>query len=534
MLAYPFLVERVFGLSTQGRLWAAAFFIFLVFCAVTALLTRRAPAGSPPEPEDAGPHSRPNAALRLAWLVIAACASLLMVATTGEICRDVAPLPLLWVAPLFLYLLTFVLCFEREAAYRRWILGPLLIVATALACYFLASGFRVDGLQQIGAYLIALFAGCMVCHGELARMKPDPRYITSFFLYLAAGGALGGLFAAIIAPRIFRGYWEYQLALWGCGVVLILGMFRTADGSSLRRWARVLACAALPMLAILLSTTALLRDRDAVEVTRNFYGVLRVVRDPDEQIIELYDGNTVHGAQFTDPEERDTPILYEPDSGIARAILQHPRHVDRDGGGLRIGMVGLGSGAIATFAGNGDYVRFYEINPAVVRIARGPGSHFTYLDQSPAAIDVVEGDARISLEEDWRNGANQQFDVLAIDAFHGNSIPVHLLTREAFGIYLHHLRGPEGILAINVTSWHLDLAPVVLRLAKEWRMQAALYRGGAGEERYSTDWILLTRDPRVAATFDQAETTAVREGPLWTDDYSNLLRLIRWNAADDE
>lgn len=535
LLAYPFLEEPLFGLSTQARLWAGGFFIFVAFCALTAWLTRRASSSLlPADGGDGDPGSSPGIRLRLAWLGIAACASLLMVATSGEICHDVAPLPLLWVAPLFLYLLTFVLCFQSEGWYRRGIFAPLLAASTALACYALATGFRPAGLQQTGVYLIALFAGCMVCHGELARMKPSPHHLTSFFLFLSAGGALGGMFAAIIAPRIFRGYWEYHLALWGSSAILILCVLRRSKSTPTRGWVRACAYGALAVLAAVLTATVVLRDRGTVEVTRNFYGVLRVAWDrdfPDQHILELYNGNIVHGAQFMDPAQRDTPAFYGTGSGIGVAILQHPRYRNPAPGGFRLGVVGLGAGAMAAFARAGNYVRFYEINPGMVRIARGP--RFTYLKDSPARIDVVLGDARISLEEELRRGAPQQFDVLAIDAFHSDAVPVHLLTREAFATYIQHLRGPESILAVNVTGFHLDLAPVVMRLAHEFGMHAAFYRGGDDAQIYLTDWILLTRDPLVAASLPGAQADPPRPGPLWTDDLSDLLRVIRWRDQDD-
>ncbi len=539
LLAYPFFEEPLLGLRTQARLWAVGFFIFLAFCALTAWLTRRAPqAHSRINLKDDGAVSRPGIRPRLAWLGIAACASLLMVATSGEICHDVAPLPLLWVAPLFLYLLTFVLCFQSEGWYARKIFAPLLIVATGLACYALATGFRPAGLLEIGIYNLALFAGCMVCHGELARMKPAPQHLTSFFLFLSAGGALGGIFAAIVAPRIFRGYWEYHLALWGSSAVLIFCTLRRADGRVPRATVRASACGALAVLAVVLAAAAVLPDRGAVEVTRNFYGVLRVAWDQDfpaQHILELYNGNIVHGAQFMDPDRRDTPAFYGTESGIGVAILQHPRHAEAAPGGFRLGVVGLGSGAMAAFAHAGDCLRFYEINPGMVRIAHGPAAPFTYLRNSRAQVDVVLGDARISLEDELRRGVPQQFDVLAIDAFHSDAVPVHLLTREAFAVYLQHLRGPESILAVNVTGFHLELAPVVLRLANEFGMHAIYHRGWDDPQIYSTDWMLLTRDPQAAARLAMADNASgrLRSGPLWTDDASDLLRVIRWRDDND-
>jgi hypothetical protein len=538
LLAYPFLEEPWLRLTTQARLWAGGFFFFVVCCALAAWLAGRAPLSqSLPEPSGTGAlaggnskTAQPRAAVphaRLAWLGIAACSSLLMVATTSKICRDVAPLPLLWVAPLFLYLLTFVLCFERETWYRRVAFAPLLAVSSALACYALVRDVRFTGVQEIGIYCLALFAGCMVCHGELARLKPSPRHLTSFFLFLSAGGALGGLCAAIIAPRLFTDYWEYQLALWGASAVLVLSTRSALQHPVFR------ACAygALLVLAAALAATAVLRDRGAVEISRNFYGVLRVAWDPDypnAHILELYDGNIVHGAQYADSESRNSPAFYGTDSGIGMAILQHPRYRSSTPGGVRIGVVGLGAGAMAAFARAGDYVRFYEINPNVVRLAR---SRFSYLNDSPATIDVVVGDGRISLEDELLRGSTQQFDVLALDAFHSDAVPMHLLTREAFRTYLQHLRGPESILAVNVTGFNLDLSPVVLRLANEFDMHASLIYGDGPV--YSTDWMLLTRDPQVAAQYANTLATPIRPGPLWTDEATNLLGVIRWRQVKD-
>jgi hypothetical protein len=533
LLAYPFLEEPLLRLTRQAWLWAGGFLVFAIFCALAAWLTRRAPLSpSRPAANDGGPDAVPSVRLRASWLAIAACASLLMVATTSTICRDVAPLPLLWVAPLFLYLLTFVVCFQGETWYRRPVFAPLLVVATALACYALARDVRITGVQEIGIYCLALFAGCMVCHGELARLKPSPRHLTSFFLFLSAGGALGGLCAAIIAPRVFAGTWEYHVALWGSWAVLVF-----SAGSALQRPAprrpvlRACGYFALLALAATLVATAVLRDRGTVEITRNFYGVLRVAWDrdyPNAHILELYDGNIVHGAQFADPESRNSPAFYGTESGVGVAILRHPRYAGGAAGRLRIGVVGLGAGAMAAFARPGDTVRFYEINPDVVRLAR---SHFTYLSDTAATVEVVPGDARISLEDELRRGSPQQFDVLALDAFHSDAVPMHLLTREAFRTYLQHMRGRESILAVNVTGFNLDLSPVVLRLANEFGMCASLhkYENSGGGGIFLTDWMLLTRDPQLAARLSSEGTQAApRPGPLWTDETSNLLGVIRW------
>ncbi|HKF20045.1 MAG TPA: fused MFS/spermidine synthase [Candidatus Angelobacter sp.] len=531
LLAYPFLEEPLLRLTTQAWLWAGGFFVFGLFCALATWLSRRAPLSlSPPAVNDGRRHALPSVRLRVSWLAIAACASLLMVATTSTICRDVAPLPLLWVAPLFLYLLTFVVCFQRDTWYRRPIFAPLLVVATALACYALARDVRITGVQEIGIYCLALFAGCMVCHGELARLKPSPRNLTTFFLLLSAGGALGGLCAAVVAPRIFAETWEYHVALWGSCAVLVL-----SAGSTLRRPVlRAGAYGALVFLAATLVVTVVLRERGTIEITRNFYGVLRVAWDrdyPNAHILELYDGNIVHGAQFADPESRNSPEFYGTESGIGVAILQHPRYRGAPGG-LRIGVVGLGAGAMAVFARPGDTVRFYEINPDVVRLAR---SHFTYLSDSPATVEVVRGDARISLEEELRRGSPQQFDVLALDAFQSDAVPMHLLTREAFRTYLQHLRGPESVLAVNVTGFNLDLTPVVLRLANEFGMCASLHENSGGGGIYLTDWMLLTRDPQLAARLakEGGQAAPIRPGPLWTDETSNLLGVIRWRQGKD-
>ena len=487
LLLYPVLIEPYFTLRQQTLAWAAGYLVFAVLC---GLSTRRAEAA---QAEATVP--------RLIWLVLAACPSALLLSVTNLLTQNVAPIPFLWVLPLGLYLLSFILCFEGHGWYNRSLFQWLVTAAIfALAFTFSLAGTAIDIRLLIFIASAAFFVCCMFCHGELARLKPAPRLLTSFYLMVALGGAVGGLFAGLLAPRLFNDYYEFPLALAVCA--LLTWMLFAKTSASTFRFALTL------FLVGYVSWIALDSAHGARFVARNFYGTLRV--SDSGGVRKLLHGAITHGSQFLSPDRaRQVTTYYGPASGAALSI-EHSTPGPR-----RVGLVGLGAGTLAAYGRPGDYYRFYEINPLVIRVAK---SEFTYLSDSAAKVDVVEGDARVSLQAE----PDQRFDVLALDAFSGDSIPVHLLTREAFQIYFRHLK-PDGVLAVHVSNRYLDLAPVVAKLA------AALGKTAAqvvtpGDEKAQTllaTWILVGSNlefPRVAARDDLR---------LWTDDYSNLFQVLK-------
>lgn len=535
LLSYPFALEPLLPLAGQGWAWSAGFLVFVLGCGAAAVLVGREPPAAPapagPVPSDSRPPTR---ARRLLWFSLAMVASVLLLAITSQISLEVAVIPFLWMLPLTLYLLSFVVCFEYERLYHRgfWIPGLLLGgVATAVILHV---GVAAPMLLQLAVYLLTLFLACMVCHGELVRRRPDPRHLTSFYLTVSAGGAAGGIFTGVLAPALFLGLWELPLALLAA-CALAVALARDAPWPRRpfeRRLAGGLGLAYLFALAGTLGYHTHLELDDHVLVTRGFFGVLRVDTDTGssgELRHRLRHGRITHGIQFSDPDLARLPTTYYgPGSAIGLTIRHHQRRLR--GEPLRLGFVGLGAGTLASYATRGDEVRFYEIDPDIVALSTGPAPIFTYLRDCPGAVEVALGDARVNLEREPAQG----FDVLAIDAFSSDSIPVHLLTVEAVELYLRHLRGPDSVLAIHISNRYLDLDPVVRAIARHLGLVTIRIDDGESNDMvYNSDWMLVVRDPAALAAPDILATPAqpapdeTTPWPLWTDAYSNLLQVFK-------
>lgn len=536
LLSYPFLIEPLLTLRTQAWVWSLGYIAFILCVAAAAVRTLRLRAADRAgATEETAPVASPNLAVRLLWVALPAVASALLLATTSHITQEVAPVPLLWVLPLALYLISFILCFSGKKWYSRPVFALGLGVGSAFFVWTLARPLALGLIAQVAVYCLLLWIACMFCHGELARLQPHPRHLTAYYLLMSVGGAMGGIAVSLLAPLLFRGYWELHLGLLACWVLLSIVIARERPSGPARfRWLFRLAAAGT--LTALLSAILLVHIQGASRTpryaVRNFYGVLRVLEMRSQSLrgYQLTHGSTVHGFQLQDPDKQDLPTAYYTEqSGIGLAIRYYPRRDD----GLRIGVLGLGIGVLAAYAQPGDTIRFYEINPAVVALARGEGGFFSYLARCRGRVEVVEGDARISLERELQEGQPQRYDILVLDVFSGDAIPVHLLTREAFQVYLQHLRPHGGVLAIHITNRYLDLRPVVWGLADHFGLYAALIESQAdGERAYHATWMLLTDDP----AFLQQPEIASRATPrpdnlrrvrLWTDDYSNLFRILK-------
>jgi hypothetical protein len=542
--AFPFLIEPALTVSRQSHLWS---WWYVVFAALTVLCTlgilRLAPGHEQNCPVPEGPKAKPSKRRKLLWMALAACGSVNLLATTNQICQDVAVVPLLWILPLGLYLVTFILCFQRRPWYSRAVFTVVLAGALAQACIVLFKGVFLDVRLQIVSYAFTLFACCMVCHGELVRLKPAVAHLTSFYLIIASGGAVGGALVTLLAPHLFVGFWEYHLVLLVTPILLLSVIFRDpgsrlAGGRPIWLWA---ACyVGLVVLAASLAVHISRGLEGTLEVTRNFFGVLRVLEQdkdvPEGHRYVLMHGRIEHGFQYRSSEKRYWPTSYfGPASGAGLAIQYHPKRIEGKEG-LRVGIVGLGTGTLASYGQQGDYFRFYEINPEVVRLA---DRYFTYRKDSDAAIDVVLGDARISMEREKDRGERQHFDILAVDAFASDAIPVHLLTRECYQIYRYHMQ-EDGILAMHISSRYFDLGPVVRSLPSSSRGNTpqVVWVPAEGNPRQgtdSTDWVLITSNARFLSTPDVQ--TAIASWPagqtpmLWTDDYTNILSLLRTKTA---
>jgi len=516
LVGYPFVVEPFLAAHEQVKLWSWLFAAFALLCAVVAWRTPRGEAA-----RDAAPVAAPVAKAQVGlWLALSATGSVLLLATTNHLTQNVASIPLLWLAPLTLYLLTFIIAFEGRNWYRPQLAWPLVLAWLAgMAWLLVDSDYHYNLPLQLGMFLPGLFLGCLFCHGELYRLRPEPRQLTQFYLVVSAGGALGGLFVAVVAPLAFDAYYELGI---GMTVLALLAATRFAQ---LGRIQGLAALGVLMGVAACAAYDAFSYHRDVRVSERGFYGVLRVKEygSPGEQghLRRLVHGTIMHGEQYLE-RRRFITTYYQETSGIGLAIKSR-----QERGPVRVGVIGLGTGTIAAYGRPGDLYRFYDIDPRVVQLARG---EFSFLADSPAKVEVALGDARLTLERE----PPQNFDVLAVDAFSSDAIPVHLITREALGIYLKHMKS-DGIVAFHVSNRFLDLIPVVARIAKEQGAHAVLVNDDPDDEdeslRSRSDWVLVSRDSAALKREPIAEGSSEAEDQprwrTWTEDYSNLIQILK-------
>jgi hypothetical protein len=601
LCSYPFVVEPWLTLKTQAWLWSAGFVSFGLFCGYCGVrMSGKSVLGlaSDVAEADIRPYvaaPRPSIWHAVFWLALAGCGSLLFLATTNQICQNIAVVPLLWVLPLAIYLLSLVICFDRSSWYSRVVFHPAMAISLVIAIFVLNGGALTRPVVQIACYSLVLFIACMICHGELVRSRPAAQHLTFFYLIVACGGAAAAVFVILIAPSIFSSFWEYQLGLWLTALLMFLGLI--SDKESWLYTARfglpVLAIAAtlLPgsiifamrrgklgsdyvvlaalvfigtylvarrskagfdparaqavpwfitfalfVLGIMLLLSTRLEVYGATLAVRNFYGTLTVrelqLGDRDWNAYSLSHGIVPHGFQFRSPSKSLIPTsYYGVNSGVGQALAEARRSAQevRNSSNLRIGVIGLGVGTLAAYGTRGDYIRFYEINPAVTQIA-GNAEYFTYLNGCAAKLDIIPGDARLSMEREIASqDAHQKFDVLVVDAFTGDAIPVHLLTKQAFEIYLAELDA-NGIVAVHITNTYLDLRPVLAGVAERLNLNYVFVHS-EGDNRVTkySEWGLLWS--RSAANHSnmggRRELDPNRTTRLWTDDYSNLFQLLR-------
>ncbi|MEW5737944.1 MAG: fused MFS/spermidine synthase [Myxococcota bacterium] len=625
LLAFPIIFEPLWPLKMLAWSWSVGFVAFAVACAAIAWR-------APEVPRDDVREERLPARRVLAWVLLAAFPSSLLLATTNHLTQDVAPVPFLWVAPLVLYLGSFVLTFDHARWYRRGLVLPALGAFGVLAAGLSLYPTEPSALLALVGYLGFLFLGCVAAHGELVRRRPPGEHLTAFYLAVSSGGALGGLLVAVVAPRVTSDFVELPLSSAGLVLAVALAAVSTArtqrpaapangptpqkgsavptaaadghrsapsatsegpaidtsanalvgdsagtaqeasadganpgshhasadsthaasasstqgastreasghaphrsangatdvdsaegDATRLRGGGRaVLAGAAL--LAVLFGWSLTTRGADVLLRRRDFFGVLRVERDPKGTV--LMHGRVMHGAQWNSPDKRRLATAYfSPGSGIGRLLAARP-------GPLRVGIIGLGAGTLAAYARDGDVFRFYEISPSVVEVAQGAGGHFTFLSDAPRPPEVVLGDARTSLEAE----ASNRYDVFVLDAFSGDSVPAHLLTKEAFLLYQRHLAADASVLALHVSNRYLRLLPVVTRLARELGLHGLVVESPAGEGwALRALWVLLSRDAAALKVREDGCTTArvdeLPQGPLWTDEHTSLWGLVDW------
>lgn len=634
LLSYPLFFEVRWDVLEQTALWSVAFGAFVILSLSGVWMDRHhtlKEAAQPPAPVDeAADH--PGWLRRILWVLLPALASCVLLSATNHVCQDVAVIPFLWVVPLSLYLLTFIICFEHERWYARvpvlWAVPAVVLVfitcteeriqkqslwsrlerlmhddvepvlekLTGASLNFSDIDLSPNFIWELGWAFGAMFLACMLCHGELTRLKPAPRRLTEFYLLMSAGGALGGLFVSLGAPRLFTTFAEWPSSLiavlvLACAVLLrtvwsvrkkagewtlltllaglaafftwllvrlevvtkeVLAQRLPAFQAVVPAWALwliigvIILCVAvlvfraarrgrfrvalLSLLLIGLQSTVLIllmcdygfKHEEKLERVRNFYGMLAVEEDKELNSRQLTNGTIIHGLQNMDAGVREEPTTYYGrHTGIGKALDSLKDHAD-----ARVGVVGMGAGTVSCYAKNGHTFRFYDINPDVVRIAQ---KHFTYLADLKARgakLEVVTADARLALERE----VPQNFDVLLLDAFSGDSVPVHLLTREAFAIYKRHMKA-DGIIAVHITNSYLVLAPVIEKIAADAGYKTTrIATESDGDNHDSTDYILVTNNAAFLAATPPvllgSEIELKHDLRLWTDRYHNLLRIL--------
>ena len=590
LLGYPFVVEPYTSLASQAWGWSVGYLCFAIACAAIAWHGRSRTSATPAiVPRDASGAAPPTIARYCFWLVCAALGSMLLLAVTNHVTQNIASIPFLWVLPLTLYLLSFVVVFEGRAGRGwytpRWWRAPVLAAVVAMA-WALSARRGVLGLYvALPIFCVGLFVACVFCHGEMARTRPGPAYLTQFYLCVSAGGAIGGLFVALLAPNLFTNYWETPLALFGvcivaalavderrvsgwtigvvlgavaAGAVFLAGGGSTFDAarsslpggdsnattatlvavaaalfivSTWRRWPVTMVVAAVVCTGVYGLRYRQFLATDTLHASRNFYGALRV-RDSGngpERRRDLLHGVILHGDQFTSDEahRRKPTTYYGAGSGIALA-LREMRASRPEGTPIDVAMIGLGAGTLTAWGRPGDRYRIYELDPAVVAIAR---RDFTYLADTRAHVDIVMGDARLSFERELADGAAMPFDVIAIDAFSSDSIPVHLITREALDVFVRHLK-PDGVVAFHVSNRFLRLAPVVAQLADDADLEAVdVFGDPTDDDETSSEWVLVTRNDafldRDAVQKQATEIEPIVGLPMWTDRFNNLFKILK-------
>ena len=578
LITYPFLFERYLRLQNQAWFWSVGFIGFVILVVLIAsFYSKERPSDLHGDLEGVAtktnlkseePAKKKDADLSLNWMrlvlwfSLSTTGSTVLVATTNRVGQDVPAIPFFFVLLLGLYLFTFIIAFDSPHWYDRPLFCLLLVAGIGAACFELFQGTELALSLRVTIYGLALFACCVCCHCELARLKPPSRHLTLFYLIMALGGACGGVFAALLAPYIFNRFWEYEIGLFASFalvmIVIVRDLFRKGREAKLEKekksaspalkFAWSFATAAILggfVLISLLGWNLKKEGKNIIAQDRSFYGVLRVAEE-DKGIYgahrrKLIHGEITHGVQMQSPNLLDAKITYfSPQSGIGMAIILHPNR-SRPSYPFRIGVVGLGTGTIAGYANDpstgfktisrvNDSIHFYEVDPLVGEFAN---EYFTFLKDAKdrgTEVTVSLGDARIVMEHDLESGEVKPYDVLAIDAFSGDAVPMHLLTRECYQIYLQHLK-PDGILAFHISSLYFDLLPVIKALAAEQGQQVLRVRqNGDNHGVLKNQWALVTKNDAFLnheIVLANSSSPDDQPGILWTDDFGNLFDVIR-------
>lgn len=542
LLAYPFLLEPSLSLPHQALFWSGLFTVFTLLFAIYFYILNteqlnitgngivkanlKDTVKTETNQDPLTPQLAPSVAHKTLWLLFSAAGVIALVSTTSAMTQNIPPVPFLWILPLALYLVSFIVTFHKSTWYVRWywIIMLLLSSMIALFMFFIASQF--DMATQIVLYSLILFSICMVCHGELFSLKPDSQDLTLFYVYLALGGVLGSAFVNFVAVEIFTSYYEFLLAGGLTGILVVWRLSLADTNLTHSKWVKVgfqlsISAILVVLFAVFLQFSDRFNQTDVVK-TRNFYGILTVKEVNQNGIKErrLIDGTTSHGTQSLDEKSKNIPKSYYRAQTAIGQLLMLDSGEDR-----KVGVIGLGAGTLAAYGRSKDQFVFYELNPAVDKIAH---SHFSYLADSKAQTQVVLGDARVSLHKQKQAKQNQQFDVLVIDAFTGDSIPMHLLTEEAIALYLTHM-SHNGVIAFHISNSHIDLTPVIENHAKRYEQSLWYMKTPAGNSQlHDAIWVLMTKDQSLSSKLNLTQPWPTSKAKVtWTDAYSDLLSVLK-------
>ena len=538
LVSYPVFFEQAWPLNQQAMIWFVIYMVFTI--SITWIMFKvnqscleisRDYNFQTDHLMDKGAivskESKPEFKSYLYWICLSAAASVMLLSVTSRISMDIAPVPFMWVITLSLYLLSFVFTFVniRVNSQKLWVVLLITALGTAWLCLKLEGEF--DIITNILIHSFILFACCVFCHSRLYFSKPQSAHLTSFYLALGCGGAFGGLLVNIFAPVFFKGFWEFHLGLIFCAVIAIIALL----GQKILKqyYIRLSGIILLSFFAFLISIDLISNIKDSKGSVRNFYGLLQLDHAivNNVRVTKLFHNSIMHGLQFsTDPHRYEPTSYYKKESGVGLAFRFHPNR--KSGKPINAGAIGLGIGTLAAYGRQGDNIRFYEINPDVIKLA-SKTRWFTYLRDSKANIDIVSGDARLSLENELESRGSHSFDILAIDAFSGDSIPVHLLTREAFELYFAHLK-KDGIIAIHISNRYIDFEPVLQAVIKHFGIKAILVET-LKKKHYNSRWVLISgnngflTDPNIESSGCGLKKS--KEIKLWTDEYSSLWNVLK-------
>ena len=542
LVSYPFLFEPILSLGQQTLMWSSGFIAFaLLIAALLLTLNQQPDAGG----EQNASHSKeatevetPTMVKLGLWLALSALGVSALVSTTNAMTQNVAPMPFLWVLPLALYLVTFIIAFHKPNLYVRWYWLVFFILSAFMATFMQAVGSQFDFVSQVLMYSFILFSACMICHGELYQLSPDAKHLTLYYLMIALGGVLGSAFVSLLAPTLFNDFSEYPITLIAILVVFTInlsadGKAETASGFVSNKLVRTSLYGCALLISLLNWQLSQVLSQHQIASERNFYGLLSVVDTEVNGKAErrLIDGTTSHGTQsLVEGQGHIAKSYYRADTGVALALENYlPISAMAAKQSLNVGLIGLGAGTLATYGRPGDNYHFFELNPAVADFAE---QYFTYLSDSPANIKVTIGDGRQQLQRAFDNKGSLQFDVLVLDAFSGDAIPAHLLTLEAFALYEAHLK-TNGILAVHISNSHLDLASLTRNLANSINREALyVYTASSADEPNEAQWVLITNNTEFSKRY--AVKKHISPWPdsstpdvIWRDDFSNLLSVLK-------